>query len=76
MVTGPIDMGQDLATGTGFAGCMSKNLTAYALADAVTGGTVESCAIQQIAVGSTGSFTSVLSQIASSSTFTQRLGGM
>jgi uncharacterized protein DUF1592/uncharacterized protein DUF1588/uncharacterized protein DUF1595/uncharacterized protein DUF1585 len=82
MISGPVDMGKALTTAAGapFTSCLTKNVLAYALADAVVGGTVDSCAvglIAQAAGGATGSFSSVLAQIAASPTLSSRApGGM
>jgi hypothetical protein len=80
MVTGPVDMGKALTTATGapFTACLAKNVLAYALADAVVGGTVDSCAVglvAQAAGGASGSFSSVLAQIAASPTLSSRAAG-
>jgi Protein of unknown function (DUF1592)/Protein of unknown function (DUF1588)/Protein of unknown function (DUF1595)/Protein of unknown function (DUF1585) len=80
-INGPVEMAQALTTAQGapFTACMAKNLLAYALADAVVGGTVDSCAvglIAQNAGGASATFSTVLAQVAASPTFSTRLGGM
>jgi hypothetical protein len=75
-----VEMAQALAKAGAFLNCMTNNVIAYALAEPVVAASVSSCSTTDIASAATaagGSFSALVTQIASSQTLAARMpGGM